>query len=221
MLADLRYAARRLKANPGFTVVSVITLALGIGASTAIFSAVNPILFEPLPYPQAGRVIMVSDAGPDRSRIDVTFGSFREILERSHGFEALAVMRPWQPTLTGMLPPERFDGHVTNLMLGRDAHRRGEFAMRAALGAAGPRLARQVLTESLLVALLGGAVGMLVASTEVDALVALSPPDLPRVSAIAVDRSAFAFALALTTMIGLAVGLVPALQAIDAFLSNG
>jgi putative ABC transport system permease protein len=400
VLADVRYAARRLKANPGFAAVSVVTLALGIGASTAIFSAVNPILFEPLPYPQAGRVIMVSDAGPDRSRLDVTFGSYREIRERSHVFEALAVMRPWQPTLTGMLPPERFDGqrvsadyfralgvrpamgrdfeasddtlngprvaiisdslwrrrfsadtaivgrdvklndnpytvigvmpavfenvlapsaevwtplqydtalprdgrewghhlrmvgrvapelavdaaareldgiarnplpqfsrapwasmeqglivsslqedltdavrpalmavvgavllvlaiacvNVTNLMLGRGAQRRGEFAMRAALGAARPRLVRQVLTESLLLALLGGAVGMLVATAGVDALVALSPPDLPRAGAIAVDRSVFAFALALTTLIGLAVGLIPALQASRGNLHGG
>src|SRR5436189_84411 len=82
--------ACRLKANPGFAVASVITLALGIGASTAIFSAVNPILFEPLPYPQAGRVVMVSDAGADRSRIDVTFCTYRELLARSRAFEALA-----------------------------------------------------------------------------------------------------------------------------------
>ena len=55
LLADLRYAARRLRSNPGFAAVSVITLALGIGASTAIFSAVNPILFEPLPYPNPAK----------------------------------------------------------------------------------------------------------------------------------------------------------------------
>ena len=58
---DFRYAARRLRSNPGFAAVSVLTLALGIGASTAIFSAVNPILFEPLPYPRAGQVTMIWD----------------------------------------------------------------------------------------------------------------------------------------------------------------
>src|SRR5579863_10265047 len=58
---DLRYGLRTLAQRPGFTAVGAITLALGIGASTAIFSAVNPILFEPLPYPQAGRLIMIWD----------------------------------------------------------------------------------------------------------------------------------------------------------------
>ena len=87
LLADLRYAARRLRATPGFTAVTVLTLALGIGATTAIFSAVNPILFEPLPYPQAGRIAMISDVGVSRATLDVTFGTYREVAERSHAFE--------------------------------------------------------------------------------------------------------------------------------------
>ena len=82
-LADVRCGARRLRAHPGFAAVSVLTLALGIGASTAIFSAVNPILFEPLPYPQASRVVTIWDAGHDGSRLDVTFGTFRELVDRS------------------------------------------------------------------------------------------------------------------------------------------
>ena len=62
-LADLRLAARRLRREPGFTAVAVLTLALGIGASTAIFSAVHPILFAPLPYPRPERVITRSGRG--------------------------------------------------------------------------------------------------------------------------------------------------------------
>jgi putative ABC transport system permease protein len=103
--------------------------------------------------------------------------------------------------------------NVTNLLLSRSAQRRGEFAMRTALGAEPIRLVRQLLTESLLLAAIGGALGILVAQAGVRALVALSPPELPRVAAIRVDGAVFAFAFAVTTLIGLAVGLFPALRA--------
>src|SRR5690349_16315868 len=97
---DSRYALRTLRKKPGFAAVSVLTLALGIGASTAIFSAVDPILFEPLPYPHAGRIVMIWDVF-NASRSDVTFHSYRELVERSRSFDAIAVMKPWQPTMTG------------------------------------------------------------------------------------------------------------------------
>src|SRR5437764_12844325 len=61
LLQDFRYALRSLRKKPGFAIVSVLTLALGVGASTAIFSTVNPILFESLPYPHAGRIVMLWD----------------------------------------------------------------------------------------------------------------------------------------------------------------
>src|SRR5579871_4159328 len=106
---DFRYALRILRQRPGFTAVSAITLALGIGASTAIFSVVNPVLFEPLPYPHAGRIMMIWDVY-EGARSDVTFHSYRELAARSHSFEALAVFEPWQPTMTSETQPERFDG---------------------------------------------------------------------------------------------------------------
>src|SRR5712664_1331851 len=96
---DLRFGLRTLIKNPIFTLVAVVTLALGIGASTAIFSAVNPILFEPLPYPQAGRMVMIWEARKDGGRIEGTFGGYRAFVERSRSFESLAVMRSWQPTI--------------------------------------------------------------------------------------------------------------------------
>src|SRR5438477_12795652 len=110
LVADMRYAARRLLRDRGFTAVSVITLALGIGATTAIFSAVNPILFEPLPYAQPDRITMISDAGPEGEPRDVTFGTYRELAQRSRAFEAIAPFKPWQPTMVGRGEPERLSG---------------------------------------------------------------------------------------------------------------
>jgi predicted permease len=392
--ADLGYAVRRLLAAPGFTTITVLTLALGIGASTAILSAVNPILFEPLSYPEPGRITMVWEAGRNGARVDGTYGSYHELAARSRSFETLAVFKAWQPTVTGTAAnaaePERLEGqevsagyftalgvspvlgqdfrpsddqrggprvvilsdrlwrrrfdgdpaiigrpvsldddprmvvgvmppgfenvvspsaelwaplqydmadgrawghhlhligrlrrgvtldaarrelqslspgleqlaaaapggyfpggfivsslqdditrgvrgtllailgaaalvlviacvNVTNLFLARGAYRQGELALRAALGAGRGRLVRQLLTESLLLALLGGVVGVGFAALGVRLLVALSPPGLPRVDAIRVDATVLAFGLAITTLVGLAVGLVPALQAI-------
>jgi putative ABC transport system permease protein len=103
--------------------------------------------------------------------------------------------------------------NVTNLLLALGARRRSEFAMRAALGAGRMRMIRQVLTESLLLSAIGGAFGLAVAALGVRALVALSPPGLPRVGAIHIDSAVFAFGLLITTAIGLIVGLLPALQA--------
>jgi putative ABC transport system permease protein len=103
--------------------------------------------------------------------------------------------------------------NVTNLLLARGVRRRGEFALRISLGAGRNRLIRQLLTESLLLAALGGAGGMAVAQLGVRALVALSPAELPRVAAIGVNGPVFAFGAAITTLIGLVVGLIPALRA--------
>src|ERR1700728_3056480 len=90
LFADLRYAARRLRGDPGLAVIGVLTLALGIGASTAIFSAVNPILFAPLPYPHAGRLLGIWDHGPQGERAMVTFGAYRELAARRRSCAALA-----------------------------------------------------------------------------------------------------------------------------------
>ena len=103
--------------------------------------------------------------------------------------------------------------NVTNLLIARGAQRRGEFAMRAALGAGRSRLIRQMLTESLLLAAIGGALGVAVAEVGVRALVRLAPPDLPRVDAIGVNAAALLFALAVSVAIGLVVGLWPAVRA--------
>ena len=397
---DLKVALRRLRKNPGFTVVAVLTLALGIGAATAIFGAVNPILFEPLAYPHADRVVMVSDVGDDGSMVETTYGTYVELAQRSRAFDALAATDPWHPALSGGGEPERLVGqqvsatyfrvlgippavgrdfvdsddqpggprvvilsaglvarrfggdphiigraveldgdpytvigvmptrfenalepsadvwtplqlrahaafqtrewghhqamigrlhpsltldgarrdldaiartpvadfprpawasmrgglivhtlqddvtsairpallavlgavvlllaiacvNVTNLLLARGAQRKGEFAMRVALGAGRSRLVQQLLTESVVLAVSGGVVALGVAAAGVRGLVALSPPDLPRVGAIGLDARAFAFAFAVTALIGLLVGVAPALRASRTALGTG
>ena len=110
LVTDLRYAARRLRARPGFTLATVVTLAVGIGATTATFSVVHPVLLQPLPYPDPDRVLSLWDVGGDGGRLDVTFGSYREVAARSRSFEALAVAREWQPTFRGTAEPERIPG---------------------------------------------------------------------------------------------------------------
>lgn len=389
VLADLRFGARLLRRSPGFTTVAVLTLGLGIGSATAIFSVVSPVLFEPLSYPDASQVVSITDRSPDGAPAAVTFGTYREVLERSRSFTGLAVFKPWQPAATGQGEPERLNGqrvsagyfrvlgvepmlgrgfddaddrpggpdvvmlsyglwrrrfggdsaivgrtvtldgepyrvagvmprefenvpphpaqvwsllqydpslpsfesrewghhlnmvgrvrggvdpeqagveinriaanpiserarptwasmkqglsllplketvtaaagpalrvllgavvllllivcvNVTNLILARSARRRGELTLRAVLGAARPRLVGQLLTEGLLLAGLGAALGMVVARIGVDALVALSPPGLPRLETVTLQGGAFGFALGITTLLGLVVGLAP------------
>ena len=393
LAADLRHGGRQLVHNPGFALVSVLTLGLGIGASSAIFSAVNPILFQPLPYPHASRLMMIQEMRGGSPRRP-TFGTFQGLAEASQSFEAMAVMKLWQPTTAGTGQPERLNGqrvsagyfrtlgvlpslgrdfqaaddrfrgphvvmlsdrlwrrrfaadsailggqvrldddlftvvgvmpanfenvlapsaelwmplqydpslpaegkewghhlrmvgrlradgnanragtelnailrpiaqmyakgfdccggapdgvavsrlqdeltrgvrpallailgavvlvlliacvNVTNLLLARSARRRSEFALRIALGAGRMRLIRQLLAESLLLAAIGGVLGLAIAELGVRGLVALSPPGLSRAGAIGVDRAVFLFGLGITTLAGLVVGLAPALQA--------
>ena len=110
VLGDLRYALRRLRQAPGFTIVAVITLALGIGASTAIFSAVNPIFFAALPYPGARHLVMISDRTSEGQPLPITFGSYLELARRTHSFMRMAPINDWQPAMTGSGTPERLIG---------------------------------------------------------------------------------------------------------------
>src|SRR6266545_4584198 len=85
---------RRLGSAPAFTAITVLTLAVGIGGTAAIFSAVNPILFQPLPYPGAGRIAMVWEAFNAGGRQEGTYGMYAELAERARSFDAIAVLRP-------------------------------------------------------------------------------------------------------------------------------
>ena len=110
LFVDVRRAGRRLRNAPGFAAVTVLTLALGIGASTAIFSTIRPVLLEPLPYPDSERVAVVSDTAGNGSPLDVTFGTYREIMARSRTLQWGTVSRPWQPALSGGTEAEQLEG---------------------------------------------------------------------------------------------------------------
>lgn len=111
LLVDLQRAVRRLRRSPAFAAVTAGTLALGIGASTAMFSIVRPVLLQALPYPDADRLVTIADAaGPGGTPMDVTFGTFLEVIARSRSLQWAAVTRSWQPTLTGYGDAERLDG---------------------------------------------------------------------------------------------------------------
>ncbi|HEX2330028.1 MAG TPA: permease prefix domain 1-containing protein, partial [Candidatus Angelobacter sp.] len=107
---DLRYATRQLRHNPGFAVTAIIILALGIGATTAIFSAVNPILFEPLPYPEPQRIMSLAEMRTDSATVPVAFGTFYGLRERSRSFDAISVFKAWQPAISSDAQPERLEG---------------------------------------------------------------------------------------------------------------
>jgi putative ABC transport system permease protein len=397
LMQDTRFGLRTLRRSPGFTATAVLTLALGIGACTAIFSVIKPILIDPLPYPQANRLMMLWEVRKDGAPLPVTFATFHGMQQRAHSFEALAAYKPWQAaatttsqadrperiegqrvsadyfrvlgiapllgrnfqasddrvngpnvvilsdrlwhrrfaadnqiagkqvrfgnqlyTVIGVMPaafenvldtsaeiwaPLQYDpalpadgrewGHhlrmiarlnkgvsvqqaeadlagamhaytplyakgydstggapdgmlvhamqhdltqgvrpallavlgavllvlliacvnVANLLLARGSQRGAEFAMRTALGAPRSRVARQLITEALLLAMFGCALGMAVAEAGVRALLVLSPPGLPRLNAVSVDGAVLLFAFALTTLIGVFTGVASSWQA--------
>src|SRR4051794_34346060 len=107
MLADLRYALRQLLKSPGFTAVAILTLALGIGANTAIFSVTYAVLFRALPYKEPGRIVAVNRVSRDFGIGGLTAGAFLDFREQSKSFEQLAAYSQDEFTLTGGGDAER------------------------------------------------------------------------------------------------------------------
>ncbi|HEV8581785.1 MAG TPA: ABC transporter permease [Thermoanaerobaculia bacterium] len=104
---DLRFGARMLLRNPGFTAVAVLTLGLGIGANTAIFSVVHEVLLRPLPFPDAERLVMLWEVTPDGGHQNTTSRfNFRTWREQSKSFEAMAAFSDQRSSLSGGGEPE-------------------------------------------------------------------------------------------------------------------
>ncbi len=389
LLQDVRYALRQLQKNPGFAAVAVITLALGIGANTAIFSVVNAVLLRPLPYKDDGRLVVVLHNG----RNPVAPGNFADWQKQNHVFESMGAAEMWSPNLTSTDNPEKLSGlritsdilpllgvqpllgrvflpeeqdpgkeqevvlsyglwqshfagdanvlgrsvvlngrsytvvgvmprdfqfapfwatksaiwaplvlgdrlnsrtgnslrvfarlkpgvtleqaqaemgqitarldkqypgtnrnvqalslrekvvgnirpallvlfgavgfvlligcaNVAHMFLARSAARRREIAVRAALGAMRLRVLRQYLVESLMVALMGGVVGLLLAFWGTRVLIALGRQQIPRLVTIAVDQYVLLFLVAVSVTTGLAFGMLPAWKASAANVSD-
>ena len=385
ILQDLKYAARMLRKAPGFTAIAILTLALGIGANTAVFTVVNSILLRPLAYPDSDRLANLRTILPyfPEFRLGDSSANFNDIRAQNHVFDGTAIFREWPMNLSGdgkpeqedtvratpdffpflgaapargrlftdeeltpgkdgvailsdalwrsrfganpkaigrtirldakpytiigvmapgfrfnetqiyvplaLAPKERDDrnmhgysvmvklkrgvalkqaqaemdsfaatfssqypdadqgikfalnslqedsvgnsrlallvlmgavvlvlligcANVGSLALARSLARQKEVAVRSALGASRGRIVRQFLVESLLLALIGGAVGWMLGMYGVDAFRHLAPADTPRLEDLRMDRLVFVFTLGVSVLASVLFGLAPALQ---------
>jgi putative ABC transport system permease protein len=115
LLQDVRFALRQLRKNPGFTAVAVLTLALGIGANSAIFGVVDAVLLRPLPFRDPSRLVVVKPTEPGRRNdIGVSYPTFLDWRTRNHVLNGLSVFREDDFTLTGRGEPAHLTGAVVS-----------------------------------------------------------------------------------------------------------
>jgi len=117
LLQDLRFGIRTLRKAPGFTLVAVIALALGIGANTAMFSIVNGVLLRPLPYPEPEQLLRLYTSTPQFRDSSVSYPNFLDWQKRSGAFGAMAAYRGDTFNLTGLSTPERLRGEMVSASL--------------------------------------------------------------------------------------------------------
>jgi putative ABC transport system permease protein len=99
---DLRFALRQLRKTPGFTLIAVLTLALGIGANTAIFSVIYAVLLQPLPYPAPDRLTILTETNSNQPQISVSYPDYVDWRRDNTVFESLAVSRRESFNLSGL-----------------------------------------------------------------------------------------------------------------------
>jgi predicted permease len=119
VIEDIRYGLRLLRKSPGFTAVAVLTLMLGIGANTAIFSVVNAVLFQPLPFRDPGRLMVVWHTPPQKSfpgvtKFVVSPANYLDWRNQNHVFEQMSAMGFGKFNLTGMGQPESVEGRAVS-----------------------------------------------------------------------------------------------------------
>src|SRR5580700_11909889 len=108
--SDVKFAVRMLLRSPGFAVVAILTLALGIGANTALFSLVNGILLAPLRFPQADRLVALYQHKPEFEYSSISYPNFLDWQRDNQTLQSLAAFRPTDFSLTGLGEPQRIDG---------------------------------------------------------------------------------------------------------------
>ena len=114
LLGDLRYAVRLLRLSPAFAVTGVLTLALGIGAITALFSVVNGVLINPLPYPDSDRVMAIYGDAPGFPKAPISYLNFLDWQRSSRTFARMAIYRNQDYNFTGANPAERLSGSMVS-----------------------------------------------------------------------------------------------------------
>src|SRR5579864_9253081 len=111
---DLRFALRTLRKSPGFTAVAMLTLALGIGANTAIFTVVYGVLLRPLPYKDASRLIVLNETTPRVGSVSVSYPNFLDWRAQCHAFSQIAAVHDVGFNLAGVTQPENISGEAVS-----------------------------------------------------------------------------------------------------------
>jgi predicted permease len=114
LFQDVRYALRQLRKSPGFAVVAIVTLALGIGINTVIFSVVNGVLLSPVPFPQPDQLVTLHENKPNFEGGSLSYPNFRDWQKDNHTFSSMAISRTYAFSLTGVGEGEQVNGEFVS-----------------------------------------------------------------------------------------------------------